>query len=148
MDMLNFPNKLRKRDLLKEEMDFLIKRIKMKRRILDTLILKAPNLEKEKVQGGKKENAIEKLVLEICDMEMDLDIIKKEYELIDENLKNMQTIIEEYNEEEAKIFELKIKGFKRKSIAMEVGWSEATVQRKLDKLGLVNKRNKNKMIQK
>lgn len=140
MDMLNFPNKLRKRDLLKEEMDFLIKRIKMKRRILDTLILKAPNLEKEKVKGGKKENAIEKLVLEICDMEMDLDIIKKEYELIDENLKNMQTIIEEYNEEEAKIFELKVKGFKRESIAMEVGWSEATVQRKLDKLGLVNKR--------
>lgn len=102
--------------------------------------IKAFQYDKENVQGGIRGNAEENIVLKICSLDEELQMIAKEIERIDRFIKSHYEIAEIRGEEYKAILDRKIKGYTIEKIADELELNERTVQRKLDAMGLVEKR--------
>ena len=137
---MNLINKMKRLSELEENKNYLENMLKNKRDILDNLLYPKPNIEEIKVEGGTKKNLVEKIINEICDLELDLSIVTKEYELLKNHIERLKEIAEKHNDNTMEILELRMKGYKKISIAEELNVSESTVHRRLDELGLVNKR--------
>ena len=137
---MNLINKMKRLSELEENKNYLENMLKNKRDILDNLLYPKPNIEEIKVEGGTKKNPVEKIINEICDLELDLLIITKEYETLKSHIERLKVIAKEHHDNSLEVLELRMKGYKKISIAEELSISESTVHRRLDELGLVNKR--------
>lgn len=102
--------------------------------------LKAVVYDKDRVQGGKKHNFNEELVLQICQIELDIISICREIDIEDRYIEQLKAINDVYNDNSVYIMQLKAKGLSNKEVAIELKCGVATIQRKL--------KNIKKMIEK
>ena len=120
-----------------------ITQLKGEIRLIESQIgLKGTDYTKLNVEGGKRDNHTENLIIKKCDLERDIERMEQQIELIDKCIQKYKDIAAKFGGEYLRIIELKELGNPVFIIANEIGLSESTVKRRLDKLGLVNKNKK------
>jgi hypothetical protein len=128
---MELQEKYRRKLELEKDIELLEGQIRLNR---DRIGLKATTYDKENVQGGKRLNTTEELILKICDMERDIEIAKSEMDLIDKSIQADKEIYELFGDDGIKIFEYKLVKTPNWKIAKALGIGEATLYRKLKKM--------------
>jgi AraC-like DNA-binding protein len=121
---------------IEAKIKFYNKRIKILR---DRLSIGATDFSKLIVDGGKKVNKEEDLVIQICDLEKKIIDLQAELDIINEHIDDLKNIALKYDDPTLEIIEYRLDGKKIDEIAVNVNLSSRTVQRRLKQIQDTNK---------
>ena len=99
----------------------------------DKQSLSAVSYDKLNVEGGKRANIQEDLILSICQLEKEIEQIDEEMKLIHDFFEKIEKIGEEYNDNVLLSIKLKNRGYTIEKIAEHFDCSPRTVSRWLEK---------------
>jgi len=86
------------------------------------------------VDGGKRVNKEEDLVLQICELERKIVDLQAELDIINEHIDTLKNIASKYDDPTLEIIEYRLDGKKIEEIAVNVNLSARTVQRRLKEI--------------
>lgn len=95
----------------------------------DKQSLSSINYDKLNVEGGRKANIQEDLILSICQLEREIEQIDKEMKLIQDYFAKLEEIGEEYNDNVLLTLKLKNRGYTNEKIAEHFDCSTRTITR-------------------
>lgn len=99
----------------------------------DKQSLSAVSYDKLNVEGGRKANIQEDLILSICQLEKEIEQIDEEMKLIQDFFTKLEEIGEEYNDNVLLTLKLKNRGYTNEKIAEHFDCSTRTITRWLEK---------------